>query len=210
MTIALGSTAPNFTAQSTTGELNFHDFIGESWCLFFSHPRNFSAVCMTELGYVSRLKPELDRLNTKALGLSIVELDQHTRWAPEFEDAQGMALNFPLVADANGEIADLFGMIHPEHMAGVTCRCFFIIDPQHKIRMYSIYPTGVGRNFEEILRIIKALQTSDRHGLVTPVNWQPGDLAVIPPKVSDELARERYPEGWKTITPYLRLVEVPD
>jgi alkyl hydroperoxide reductase subunit AhpC len=209
MNITLGSIAPDFTAESSAGTLNLHDYIGEHWCVFFSHPRDFSAVCMTELGLVSRLKPELDRRNARALGLSIATVEDHIAWSRDFAQAQGCALNFPLVADPGGEIAGRYGMLHPQHAAGVTSRCLFIIDPAKKVRMFAVYPTSVGRNFDEVLRVLDSLQLTVKHALVTPANWRPGERAVIPPSISDDVARERFPAGFESVTPYLRLVDLP-
>lgn len=209
MTIALGCTAPDFTADSTAGSLRLHEYVEGRWCLFFSYPRDYSAVCMTELGLVARLKPELDRRNVRALAVSIAELGKHREWSADFDAAQGCALNFPLVADPAGDVARLYGMVHPEHAPGIASRCLFIIDPEKKIRMFAMYPTSVGRNFDEVLRIIDSLQFNGKHALVTPANWRPGERAVIPPGVSDEAARARFPDGYESVTPYLRLVEPP-
>lgn len=209
MSISLGCIAPDFSAESTAGPLNLHDYIGDGWCVFFSYPRDFSAVCMTELGLVARLQPELQARNAKALALSIGELQKHHAWSTDFAAGQGCELNFPLVADPDGAIAARYGMVHPEHAAGITSRCLFIIGPEHKIRMYAMYPTGVGRNFAEVLRILDALQLGAKHTLVTPANWQPGEPAVIPPTVSDEVARERFAQGFDARTPYLRFVRPP-
>ncbi len=209
MTIALGSIAPDFSADSSAGPLGLHEYIGSHWCVFFSHPRDYSAVCMTELALVSRLKPDFDRRSAKALGLCIAKVEDHLEWSRDFESAQGCSLNFPLVADPSGEIAARYGMIHPEHAAGVTSRCVFIIDPAKKIRMFAMYPTSVGRNFDEVLRVLDSLQLTGKHGLVTPANWQPGERAVIPPSMPDNIARDRFPEGFQSVTPYLRLVDPP-
>ena len=207
---ALGTIAPDFTAETSEGEISLHDYIGDSWCFFFSHPRDFSAVCMTELAQVARLKDDFDRRNVKRLGLSIVPLSKHTEWAPDFAEVQGCELNYPLVADSDGEIARLYNMMHEEHMAGVTCHCFFIIDPAKKIRMSAVYPTTVGRNFDEVLRIIDSLQFTAAKGLVTPQGWQPGDKAVIPPALNDEQAKQKFPKGWESPAPYLRLIDPKD
>ena len=208
--IELGTIATNFTAQTTQGEITLHDYVGDSWCFFFSHPRDFSAVCMTDLAQVSRLQAAFDQRNVKRLGLCIAPLEKHTEWALDFTAVQGCALNFPLVADSNGEVAQLYNMIHDEHMKGVTCRCFFIIDPNKKIRMSVVYPTTVARNFDEILRIIDSLQFTATKGLVTPQGWQPGEKGVIPPSLNDEQAKAKFPEGWESPAPYLRLVDPGD
>lgn len=206
MTIELGGIAPDFTANTTMGEIRFHDWIGDQWCVFFSHPRDFSAVCMTELGWVSRMQTEFSARNAKALGLCIATVEKHHEWSADFNGAQNCELNFPLVADPDGRIADLYGMVHPQHAAGVTTRSLFIIDPACKLRMFAMYPTSVGRNFTETLRIIDSLQLTARSGLVTPVNWQSGEAAVIPPSMSSEQAEAKFPDGFTTITPYLRTV----
>ena len=208
MSIQLGSVAPDFTAQTSEGEISLHDWIGSEWCVFFSYPRDFSAVCMTELGLVSRLQPELAKRNTKALALAMTSAEKHKEWVPDFL-AQGCALNFPLVADPDGTIAGLYHMLHPQHAEGVTPRCLFIIDPNRKIRMAAYYPTSVGRNFEEVLRIIDSLQLNGRHGLTTPANWRPGEDAVIPPNINDEQARAKFPDHSR-VMPYLRMVRPPE
>lgn len=210
MAIELGSLAPDFNAKTTEGEIRFHDWIGEQWCVFFSYPRDHSAVCMTELAVVSQIQPQLARRNAKALGVCITSIEKHHDWSADFPTAQGCSLNFPLAADPDGNIASLYGMVHPQHAGGVTSRCLFIIDPARKLRMFAMYPTGVGRNFDEVLRIIDSLQLNARHGLTTPANWRAGELAVIPPGVSDEQAQAKYPSGYNSITPYLRVVKPPE
>jgi alkyl hydroperoxide reductase subunit AhpC len=207
MTIALGATAPDFTAASTQGEIRLHEYIGNSWCFFFAHPRDFSAVCMTELAAVARLKARFDERNVKVLSLGMAGLDRHLSWAADFEPALGCQPNFPMIADPNGEVAALYGMIHPQHMAGVATRCHFIIDPNKTIRLYAVYPTTVGRQFDEILRCIDSLQLTARRGLVTPADWKPGEKGAIPPALNDEQARAKFPEGWEAVTPYLRLIQ---
>jgi len=207
---ALGTVAPNFEASTTEGDITFHDYIGESWCFFFSHPRDFSAVCMTELAEVARLQDEFDQRNVKRIGLSIVPLEKHSQWSAEFPKVQGCELNYPLIADTDGEIARLYDLMHEAHMAGVTCRCFYIIDPNKKIRMSAVYPTTVGRNFDEIIRIIDSLQFTASKGLVTPQGWRPGGQGVIPPALNDEQAKAKFPKGWESPAPYLRLVDPKD
>jgi thioredoxin-dependent peroxiredoxin len=209
MSIELGGIAPDFSAETSTGAIRLHDWQAGEWCMFFSYPRDFSAVCMTELSAVARLRDELAKRKTKALGLSIVTAQRHGEWLPDFPAAQGCELNFPLVADPAGEIAALYGMVHPKHAEGVTARSLFLIDPAHKLRFYAMYPTGVGRNFDEALRILDAMQLNGRSGLTTPAGWRPGEDAVIPPSVTDEQARGKYGDKIRNVTPYLRMVPPP-
>jgi thioredoxin-dependent peroxiredoxin len=207
MNIALGATAPDFTAQSTHGEIRLHEYIGDSWCLLFSHPRVYSAVCMTELAEVSRLKDRFDQRKVKPLGLAVIELDQQLAWTQDFPNTLGRELNFPLIADPAAEVAVLYGMIHPQHAAGVASRAYFVIDPAKTIRLFALYPTTVGRSFDEILRCIDSLQYTAKRGLVTPAGWQPGDKGAVPPALNDQQAKVKFPQGWEAVTPYLRLVE---
>jgi alkyl hydroperoxide reductase subunit AhpC len=209
MALRLGDTAPDFTAESTAGRIQFHDWLGESWGILFSHPRDFTPVCTTELGYVARLKPELDRRGVKALGLSVDPVESHARWAADIRETQGHAVNFPIVADPDRKVADLYGMIHPAHDEVFTVRTVFVIDPRKKIRLMITYPQTTGRNFDEILRVIDSLQLTDAHRVATPVNWKQGDEVIIVPAVSDAEAKERFPEGWRTLKPYLRLTKQP-
>jgi alkyl hydroperoxide reductase subunit AhpC len=209
MALRLGDTAPDFTAESTAGHLQFHHWLGESWGILFSHPRDFTPVCTTELGYVARLKPELDRRGVKALGLSVDPVESHARWAEDIRETQGHAVNFPIVADPDRKVADLYGMIHPAHDEVFTVRTVFVIDPRKKIRLMITYPQTTGRNFDEILRVIDSLQLTDAHRVATPVNWKQGDEVIIVPAVSDAEAKERFPEGWRTLKPYLRLTKQP-
>jgi alkyl hydroperoxide reductase subunit AhpC len=209
MALRLGDTAPDFTAESTAGHLQFHHWLGESWGILFSHPRDFTPVCTTELGYVARLKPELDRRGVKALGLSVDPVESHARWAADIRETQGHAVNFPIVADPDRKVADLYGMIHPAHDEVFTVRTVFVIDPRKKIRLMITYPQTTGRNFDEILRVIDSLQLTDAHRVATPVNWKQGDEVIIVPAVSDAEAKERFPEGWRTLKPYLRLTKQP-
>lgn len=208
MTMQLGQIAPDFDQDSTEGRLHFHDWLGRSWGLFFSHPKNFTPVCTTELGEVARLKPELDRRGVKALGLSVDFAQSHLKWDLDIEETQGHALNFPLLADPYGRVAKLYGMIHPEADPLQTVRSVFVISPDKKIRLILTYPASTGRNFAEILRAIDSLQLTDRETVATPVNWAPGDRVIIPPGVSNEDARSRYPQGWDELKPYLRLVDL--
>ena len=208
MSLQLGQIAPDFTQASTEGEIRFHEWLGNSWGLFFSHPKNFTPVCTTELGEVARLKPEFDRRHVRTIGLSVDAVDAHHRWADDIADTQGHALNFPMIADSDARVAKLYDMIHPEADATVTVRSVFVIDPNKKVRLILTYPPSAGRNFQEVLRAIDSLQLTDTQKVSTPVNWLPGDRVVISPAVSDEAAREKYPQGFETLRPYLRLVQL--
>jgi thioredoxin-dependent peroxiredoxin len=209
MSLRLGDTAPDFTAETTQGPIRFHDWIGDSWAILFSHPRDFTPVCTTELGYVARLKPELDRRGVKAIGLSIDPVDAHARWSHDIESTQGQAPNFPIIADSDRKVAHLYGMIHPAHDEVYTVRTVFVIDPRKKIRLLITYPQTTGRNFDEILRVIDSLQLTDAHKVATPVNWKQGDEVIIVPALTDAEAKERFPTGWRALTPYLRLTKQP-
>jgi len=208
MSIQLGQIAPDFAQQSTKGPIRFHEWLGDSWGLFFSHPKNFTPVCTTELGEVARLAPEWEKRGIKPIGLSVDAVDAHNRWADDIKETQGHALNFPMIADADKHVATLYGMIHPEADATVTVRSVFVIDPSKKVRLILAYPPSAGRNFREILRAIDSLQLTDREKVSTPVNWTPGDRVVISPAISDEAARAKYPQGFETQKPYLRLVQL--
>ncbi|MGH7785600.1 MAG: peroxiredoxin [Candidatus Binatia bacterium] len=209
MALRLGDTAPDFTATTTQGQLTFHEWIGNSWCVLFSHPKDFTPVCTTELGETSRLKPEFDKRNVKVIGLSVDPADSHSKWADDIKETQGHALNFPLIADSDRKVSDLYDMIHPNANNTLTVRSVFIIDPAKKVRLILTYPASTGRNFAEILRVIDSLQLTDKHSLATPVNWQPGQDCIIVPSLSDEAAKEKFPGGWKTLKPYLRVVAQP-
>ena len=208
MNLQLGQIAPDFTQQSTHGEIRFHDWLGDQWGLFFSHPKNFTPVCTTELGEVARLKPEFDRRHVKPIGLSVDAVQAHEDWADDIEQTQGHALNFPMIADVDARVADLYGMIHPEADPTVTVRSIFVIDPAKKIRLILTYPPSAGRNFQEVLRVIDSLQLTDTQKVSTPVNWLPGERVVISPAISDEAAQQKYPQGFETLRPYLRLVQL--
>lgn len=208
MSIQLGQTAPDFTAETTAGTLRFREWAEGSWVVFFSHPRDFTPVCTTELGEAARLKPEFDRRGARLIGLSVDPLDRHAGWAADIADTQGAAVNFPMIADPDRQVAQLYGMIHPEADPSVTVRTVYVIDPAGKVRLHLTYPPSTGRNFQEILRVLDSLQLTDRHKVATPVNWQPGERAIILPSLSDEQARERFPQGWEAQRPYLRWVEV--
>jgi alkyl hydroperoxide reductase subunit AhpC len=209
MALRLGDTAPDFAADSTAGHIQFHEWLRDSWGILFSHPRDFTPVCTTELGYVARLKPELDRRGVKAIGLSVDPVDSHARWAADIRETQGHAVNFPIVADPDRKVADLYGMIHPAHDEVFTVRTVFVIDPKKKIRLTITYPQTTGRNFDEILRVIDSLQLTDAHRVATPVNWKQGEDVIIVPAVSDAEAKERFPQGWRAPRPYLRLTPQP-
>ncbi len=210
MSLRLGDTAPDFRAETTQGPITFHEWIGESWAVLFSHPKDFTPVCTTELGEVARLKPAFDARNVKAIGLSVDPLESHGSWAADIEETQGTALNFPVIADPERKVADLYGMIHPAHDEVFTVRTVYIIDPDKKVRLTLTYPQTTGRNFDEILRVIDSMQLTDRYKIATPVNWRQGEDVIIVPAVSDEEAKERFPQGWKTLKPYLRVTPQPD
>ncbi len=211
MALRLGDTAPDFSAETTTGPINFHQWIGDSsWAILFSHPRDFTPVCTTELGYVARLKPEFERRGVKVLGLSIDPLDSHKKWLQDIKETQGHLPDYPLVADPERKVANLYGMIHPSHDEVYTVRTVFVIDPKKKIRLMLTYPQTAGRNFDEILRVLDSLQLTDGYKVATPVNWKPGEDVIIVPAVSDEDAKKQFPKGWKALKPYLRLTPQPN
>lgn len=209
MTLQLGDIVPDFTAETTEGTLRFHDWLGSSWGVLFSHPKNFTPVCTTELGEVARLKPEFDRRGVKVIGLSVDAIADHGRWAADIAETQGHALNFPLIADHDRTVADLYGMIHPNANDTLTVRSVFVVGPDKKLKLALTYPASTGRNFDEILRVIDSLQLTAKHQVATPVNWRDGDDVIIVPAVSDEAARAKYPDGWKAPKPYLRIVPQP-
>lgn len=210
MSIRLGDIAPDFEQDSTEGRIRFHEWAGDSWVVLFSHPKNFTPVCTTELGTVARLKPEFDKRGVKVLGLSVDQLSEHGRWADDIAETQGASLNFPLLADADRKVSDLYGMIHPNANDTLTVRSVFIIDPKKKVRLVLTYPAATGRNFEEILRVIDSLQLTDSHSVATPVDWRQGQDVIIAPSVSDEAAKEKFPKGWKALKPYLRVTPQPN
>jgi len=216
MTIRIGDEAPNFKANTTEGSIDFHEWIGNSWAILFSHPKDFTPVCTTELGYVAKLKPEFDKRNTKAIGLSIDPVSDHEKWVGDIAETQGYAVNYPLIGDDDLVVAKLYDMIHPNASGGsrtaqdnATVRSVFIIGPDKKIKAILIYPMSAGRNFDEILRLLDAIQLNAKHQVATPVNWKNGDDVIIPPTVSNEDAAKKYPDGFKTIKPYLRTVQQP-
>jgi alkyl hydroperoxide reductase subunit AhpC len=209
MALQLGDTAPDFQADSTAGLISFHQWLGDQWGVLFSHPRDFTPVCTTELGYVARLAPDFERRGVKAIGLSVDPVDSHRGCVADIKETQGHAVNFPIIADPDRKVANLYGMIHPAHDEVHTVRTVFVIDPKKKVRLFITYPQTAGRNFDEILRVIDSLQLTDRHRVATPVNWKPGDDVIIVPAVSDEEAKSKFPKGWKTLKPYLRLTPQP-
>jgi thioredoxin-dependent peroxiredoxin len=209
MALQLGDEAPNFTAETTEGTVNFHEWIGNGWAVLFSHPKDFTPVCTTELGRLAALKPEFDKRGVKVLGLSVDPLDDHKRWAGDIQETQGHALNFPLIADPKREVANLYGMIHPNANDTLTVRSVFVIGPDKKIKLSLTYPASTGRNFDELLRVIDSLQLTAKHKVATPVDWKQGGDVIIVPSVSDADAKNLFPNGWKTVKPYLRVVPQP-
>ena len=217
MSIRIGDEAPDFTAETTQGQIRVHEWIGDQWAILFSHPKDFTPVCTTELGYMAKLKPEFDKRNTKVIGLSIDPVDNHSKWAKDIEETQGAAVNYPMIGDADLNVAKLYDMIHPNASGGgprtavdnATIRAVFIIGPDKKIKATFTYPMSAGRNFDEVLRLLDALQLNAKHTVATPVNWKPGEDVIIPTSVSDEDAKKKYPEGFKTLKPYLRTVAQP-
>ena len=208
MTIQLGQIAPDFEQDSTHGRIRFHDWLGSSWAVLFSHPKNFTPVCTTELGEVARLRAEWDKRNVKPIGLSIDPVEAHHKWEDDIRETQGQTLDFPMIADPDGQVSGLYGMVHPECDPTVTVRSVFVIDPARKVRLILTYPPSTGRNFAEILRAIDSLQLTDTRSIATPVNWEAGEPVVISPKLSDEEASRLFPQGYKTLKPYLRIVDL--
>ena len=209
MAIRLGDTAPDFTAETTEGTVHFHDWIGDGWAILFSHPADFTPVCTTELGYMAGLKPEFERRNCKIIGLSVDPLEDHIRWLDDIAETQGNALNFPLIADADRSVAELYDMIHPNADETFTVRSVFVIGPDKTVKLTLTYPPSTGRNFDEILRALDSLQLTANHAVATPVNWKHGEDVIIGTGLSDDEARERFPEGWTAPRPYLRIVKQP-
>ena len=209
MALQLGDTAPDFTAQTTEGEIRFHDWLGDSWGVLFSHPKDYTPVCTTELGFTAKLKPEFEKRGVKVIGLSVDSVDDHRGWSQDIAETQGVAVNFPMIADADRQVAELYGMIHPNADDTLTVRSVFVIDPSKTIRLTLTYPASTGRNFNEILRVIDSLQLTDQHKVATPVNWEQGDDVIIVPAVSDEEAKAMFPDGWDAQKPYLRVVKQP-
>ena len=219
MPLRIGDEAPNFTVETTEGTINFHDWIGDGYAILFSHPKDFTPVCTTELGYMAGLKPEFDKRNTKVIGLSIDSVDDHNAWLNDIEETQGHAVNYPLIGDSNLEVAKLYDMIHPNASGtakertpadNATIRSVFVIGPDKLIKLMITYPMSTGRNFDEVLRVLDSIQLTAKHKVATPVNWRDGEDVIIVPAVSDEAAREKFPDGWKAPKPYLRIVPQPE
>ena len=209
MAIRLGDDAPDFTAETTEGTLNFYDWKGDNWAVLFSHPKDFTPVCTTELGRVAGLKPEFDKRNTKVIGLSVDPTDSHSTWLEDIKDVTGNELNFPLIADSDKKVSDLYDMIHPNANDTMTVRSVFVVDPSNKVRLTITYPASTGRNFDEILRVIDSMQLTDKYKVATPVKWKDGDDVIIVPAVDNETAKGLFPGGWDEKKPYLRVVKQP-
>ena len=218
MALQLGDTAPDFTAETTEGPISFHDWVGDSWAVLFSHPRDFTPVCTTELGYMAKIKPEFDRRHVKVIGLSVDPVDNHSQWAADIEETQGNAPNYPIIGDADFNVSKLYGMLAPSVEGDPTARTpadnqtvrnVFVIGPDKKIKLIFVYPMTTGRNFDEVLRVIDSLQLTAKHKVATPVYWQQGDDVIIAGSVSDDEAKETYPDGWDSPKPYIRIVQQP-
>lgn len=218
MSLRINDQAPNFTAETTEGAINFHEWLGDGWGILFSHPKDYTPVCTTELGYVAKLKPEFEKLNCKVIGLSIDPVDNHTGWAKDIEETQGTKVNFPMIADTDLNVAKLYSMFPANEdesmenrtaMTNATVRTVFIIGPDKNVKLMMSYPMTTGRNFDEIMRVLISMQLTAAHKVATPVNWKNGDDVIIVPAVTDEMAKEKYPDGWKTLKPYLRVVKQP-
>jgi len=210
MALQLGDVAPDFTSDSTEGTIHFYDYLGDGWGILFSHPKDFTPVCTTELGEVARLKGEFEKRNTKVLGVSVDSIESHKDWVGDIEDATGNALNYPLLADPDRTVAGLYGMIHPNASDTTTVRSVFVIGPDKKVKLTITYPASTGRNFAEILRVIDSLQLTSGFSVATPVNWTEGEDVIIVPAVSDEDAKEKFPKGFRTVKPYLRYTPQPN
>ncbi len=218
MSLRINDTAPNFTAETTQGTINFHEWIGDGWAILFSHPKDFTPVCTTELGYMAGLQPEFAKRNCKILGLSVDPVTNHAKWAADIEETQGHKVNYPMIGDPELKIAKLYGMLPAESGAtsegrtaadNATVRTVFMVGPDKKIKLMLVYPMSTGRNFDEVLRVLDSMQLTARHAVSTPVNWKPGDDVIISGSVSNEDAQKKYPGGWKTLKPYLRVVAQP-
>lgn len=210
MALQLGDVAPDFTAESTEGTIHFYDYLGDSWGVLFSHPKDFTPVCTTELGEVARLKGEFDKRSTKVLGVSVDPVESHREWASDIKDATGSELNYPLLGDPDHEIADLYGMIHPNANDTLTVRSVFVIGPDKKVKLTITYPASTGRNFQEILRVLDSLQLTSGYSVSTPVNWTDGEDVIIAPAIDDEAAKAKFPKGFRTVKPYLRYTPQPN
>ena len=218
MSLRINSEAPNFTAETTQGTIDFHEWIGSGWAILFSHPKDFTPVCTTELGYMAGLVPEFTARNTKIIGLSVDPVGNHARWADDIQETQGHAVTYPMIGDTDLKVAKLYDML-PEEASGdasgrsaadnATVRSVFVIGPDKKVKAMLTYPMSTGRNFDEVLRLLDSCQLTAKHTVATPVNWRPGDDVIIPPAVSDDAAKQKYPNGWKTVKPYLRVVPQP-
>ena len=218
MSLQIGDTAPDFEAETTEGRIRFHEWIGDSWAVLFSHPKDFTPVCTTELGYMARIKPEFDRRNTKIIGLSVDPMDRHSEWAKDIEETQGTAPNYPIIADSDFNVSQMYGML-PADTSGdpsdrtaadnQTVRNVFVVGPDKKVKLILVYPMTTGRNFDEVLRVIDSLQLTAKHKVSTPVNWKEGDDVIIAGSVSNEQAKEMWPEGWREPKPYIRIVPQP-
>ena len=216
MALRIGDEAPNFTAETTQGRINFHEWVGDGWAILFSHPKDFTPVCTTELGYMAKLKPEFAKRGCKVIGLSIDPVTDHERWAKDIEETQGAAPNYPIIGDSDLEVAKLYDMIHPNAMGGkrtaadnATIRSVFVVGPDKKIKLILTYPMSTGRNFDEVLRVVDSMQLTAKHKVATPVNWKSGEDVIIVPAVSDEEAKQKFPGGWKAPRQYLRIVPQP-
>lgn len=210
MAVRLGDEAPDFTADTTQGQIHFYDWLGDSWGVLFSHPKDFTPVCTTELGYVAKIKPEFDKRNVKVIGLSVDPVDSHEKWEKDIEETQGTAVNFPMIGDPDRKVADLYDMVHPNASDTMTVRSVFVIGPDKKVKLMITYPASTGRNFEEILRVIDSLQLTAGYSVATPANWKDGEDVIIVTAVSDEDAKAKFPKGWKALKPYLRVTSQPN
>ena len=210
MALRLGDIAPDFTAETTEGSISFHSWLGDKWGVLFSHPKDFTPVCTTELGYVAKIKPEFDKRNVKVIGLSVDPLENHEKWLQDIEETQGTALNFPLIGDTDKTVADLYDMIHPNASETTTVRSVFVIGADNKVKLMITYPASTGRNFDEILRVIDSLQLTAYHKVATPANWKDGEDVIIIPAVSDDDAKEKFPKGFTAVKPYLRVTPQPN
>ena len=210
MALHLGSVVPDFTQESTEGPIHFHEWIGNHWAVLFSHPKDFTPVCTTELGMVAKLKGEFEKRNAKVIAVSVDPLDSHQGWVPDINETQGTTVNFPIIADPDRKVADLYGMIHPNASDTVTVRSVFIVGPDKKIKLTITYPQSTGRNFQEILRVLDSLQLSANYSVSTPADWKDGEDVIIAPAISDEDAKTKFPKGFKTLKPYLRFTPQPN
>jgi thioredoxin-dependent peroxiredoxin len=210
MTVRIGDEAPDFTADTTEGSINFHEWLGDGWGILFSHPKDFTPVCTTELGYVAKIKPEFEKRNVKVIGLSVNSVEDHVRWNDDIEETQGQRVNYPLIGDPDKKVADLYDMIHPNASDTVTVRTVFVIGPDKKVKLTITYPQSTGRNFDEILRVIDSLQLTAGYSVSTPVNWKDGEDVIILPAISDEDAKAKFPKGWNALKPYLRVTPQPN